>query len=195
MERKRGFIIPFLTIIFNFLRSISPLTLVTRICRVFRESWEVSYLAVEIYVVAWFSLLLLFAWLFSRIECLPLFIFILAVSIWRLSDISQSWFNIFFYQEPEVLSPVRSLVLATINYFELAIVFGLLAFFFREEFNPAIVTITESLRYSIGVITTMGSRFDPASWVTGLIYYLEIAFGLAFLVVVISRVISLFRQR
>jgi len=86
-------------------------------------------------------------------------------------------------------------VLAIINYFELSIIFGLLSFVFRyDNFNPAFVTVTESLRHSIGVITTMGSRFDPASVVGGLLYYFEIAFGLAFLVVIISRVLSLFKQ-
>ena len=93
------------------------------------------------------------------------------------------------------LSAVRSLALVTINYLELVIIFGLLAFHFRfDHFYPPFASITESLRYSIDVITTTGSRFDPASVVGGLLYYFEIAFGLGFLVVVVSRVLSLFQE-
>ncbi len=197
MEHKNGFILPCLTLVFKALRYISPLTLLTRLGRGFHRSWDTSHLAVEIYVVAWFCLLLFFIWLVATIKLfspIPLVV-ISATLIWRLLDISQSWFNIFMKIKVEVLSPVRSLVLATINYFELSIIFGLLSFIFRyDNFNPTFVNVSQSLRHSIGVITTMGSRFDPASVLGGLLYYSEIAFGLAFLVVVISRVISLFKE-
>jgi hypothetical protein len=80
------------------------------------------------------------------------------------------------------VSPVRSIVLVTINFFEISIIFGLLSLLFsHNNFNPDFENVTQSLRHSIGVITTIGSRFDPASVAGGILYYSEIAFGLAFL--------------
>jgi len=117
--------------------------------------------------------------------------------IWRQLDILQAWYNTFLKEEKvKALSAARSLALATINYLELAVIFGLLTFLFRSgNFNPGIITITESLRHSIGIITTIGSRFDPATAVGGLLYYSEVVFGLAFLIVIIARVLSLFKPR
>lgn len=198
MACKNGFIVPFLTLIFKIFECMSPLTLFRRLSHIFHKEFGWSHLAVEIYVLVWFFLLVGFIWLIWAMEPFPLciLIFLTAIFIWRLLDISQSWFNIFMKKEVEVLSPVRSLVLAVINYFEISIIFALLSFLFREgNFNPSFTTVTESLRHSIGVITTTGSRFDPASVAGGLLYYFEIAFGLAFLAVVISRIMSVFRVK
>ena len=181
---------PLVTWVFNILERISPLTIANWVGRFFNKSWEKSYLAVEIYVIAWFSLLISFIFL-VYLGMLPPVI-VLVFLLWRLLDILQSWFNVFMDIKPRVLSPVRSLILAAINYSELAIIFGLMAFIFKGDFYPSFHNITQALRYSIGVITTTGSRFDPATIVGGLIYYVEIAFGIAFLAVVISRIISLF---
>jgi hypothetical protein len=199
MQCKTGVIIPSLKCIFKIFDHISPLTLLTRLVRLLRKRkrWKPSYLVVEIYVVTWLCLLLLSIWLIATNEpfSLAALVVISAVLIWRMLDISQAWFNIFLRREPKVLSPPRSLVLATINYFELSIIFGLLSFLHRiDNFYPTFANITQSLRHSIGVISTTGSNFDPASVGGGFLYYSEIAFGLAFLVVVISRVLSLYRS-
>ncbi len=119
MGHSRGFLVPLLTWVFNILKFISPLTIVCRLGKLFHKSWERSYLVVEIYVIVWFLLLLSFIWLVSVCKLHPLIIIVL--STWRLSDITQSWFNIFMDVEPRVLSPVRSLLLAVVNYFELAV--------------------------------------------------------------------------
>lgn len=193
MCNSKGFIVPLLTCIFTFLKSLSPLTIISHLVDKFlHKCWKESHLLVEIYVMAWLLLLLFFVWLVS-IDKLSLIVALIFI-IWRLTDISQSWFNIFVRIRPRVLSPVRSLILAVINYFELVIIFGLLAFFNGNNFYPPIENITQSLRHSIGIITTMGSPYDPATIITGFTYYIEIGFGLAFLVVIISRILSLYKE-
>lgn len=192
MTQSRQFLAPLLTRVSNFLNFVSPLTIIGRFAKRVRQ----SHLAVEIYVVVWFFMLMLIAWLVWAFDPLPLvpLIVVTAILVWRQLDILQAWFSTFLKVRINALSPVRSLVLATINYLELAVVFGVLTFLYRfGNFNPGVVSITESLRHSIGVITTIGSRFDPASLVGGLLYYSEIVFGLAFLIVIIARVLSLFK--
>ena len=186
--------VPSLTWVFRKLKFISPLTIVRHFIRRTRQ----SHLAVEIYVVVCFSILLLLIWPVSVLDPLSLFgrIFLAIFLVWRQLDILQAWYNTFLKEEVKAISAVRSLALATINYLELAVIFGLLTFIFRSgNFYPGIVTITESLRHSIGVITTIGSRFDPATPFGSLLYYSEVVFGLVFLVVIIARVILLFKPQ
>jgi len=192
MHSRRGFIIPVLTWIFNKFSFVSPLTWIRCLAKRFGRSWGWSPLFVEIYVLVTFSLLCFFVWwvYISELLCVA----IAGYAIWRLVDILQAWFNTFKDPDIQASSSLRSLVLAAINYLELTMIFGLLAFFFRHDnFYPEFANIRESLRYSIGVITTMGSHFDPASWVGGIIYYSEIAFGLSFLVVIVTRILSYFK--
>ena len=197
MGQENGCIVPLLTVVFKIFKCVSPLTIVARLVRLFHKSWEPSPVAVDIYVLIWCFFLIFLACLVATIQSFSLVALtvISAILVWRLLDISQSWFNIFLRRKVEVVAPVRSLVLAVINYLELWLIFGLLSFLFRYgNFYPPFETITQSLRHSIGVITTMGSGFDPASVGGALLYYFEIAFGLGFLIVIISRVLSLFRD-
>ncbi|KTB48879.1 hypothetical protein DEALK_17260 [Dehalogenimonas alkenigignens] len=192
-NQERTFIEPTLKKFFRAFQVVSPLNLVTWLVRRFKIIWSPTRLVVEVYVTFWLVCLLVLAWAIGIAGSLPALL--LLVIIWRLLDISQAWFHTFLKHRVKALSPVRSLALATMNYFELFIIFGILAYQFRtDNFYPSFVTITESLRYSIGVITAMGSKFDPASVLGGLLYYGEIAFGLGFLVVIVTRILTLFKE-
>ena len=144
-----------------------------------------SDLATEIYIPIWFELLLSSAWLVHKYESPSGIVIVVASAglVYRVLDTSQSWYNIFIKERIlKVVSVARSLALVTINFFELSVIFGLLSFFFRfHNFYPEFDNVRQSLRNSIGFITTMGSPFDPTSWAGGLLYHSEIAFGLAFL--------------
>jgi len=191
MRLDRGFVLPLLTGIFKVLNFISPLTIVRR----FGLGW--SPIAVDIYVFTWFFIIFSLVWLIPALEPLPTagLAIVVVVLAWRQLDILQAWFHIFIVPHPlRPASPIRSLALTVINYIELFLIFGLLAWVFRfENFYPPFATITESLRYSIGVITTAGSHFDPASVIGALIHYSELAFGLAFLIVIVGRVLSILK--
>ena len=115
---------------------------------------------------------------------------------WFLLSIFTTWFDIFILKdEPGLLSPTRSLILALVNLFEIIFIFAILAFILRGDFHPNICSNWQSLRYSIGVITTIGSDFEPYRPGGYLLFYFQLLFGVLFLVVIIGRVLSYFPGR
>jgi len=115
----------------------------------------------------------------------------------RVLDIAQSWVNVFLVkQDPKILYPVRALVLTIINYIELILSFSVLGFIWNNTFKPEpFHNLGDSLVFTLGTMTTIGSKYEPFSTGAWTIYILEIAFGLFFLIVVIVRALHFFEQR
>lgn len=121
--------------------------------------------------------------------------------MYRLFDIFQSWVNMFLLTEdPKLRDPSRNLVLAFIGYFEVIIGYSVLAFIFKSGFTCVSNThtfhhIVDSLRYSVGLLTTIGSNWEPSAWYGYFFFYTQVLFGVLFVVVVIQRIIILIRQK
>jgi len=187
------FIIPFLSKVTLFLKSISLLEIIKNCSK----GWWQSYRAVEFYVLLrlFFAVLCFVAlamFPFLILYC-PFYIVLLFLA-WGLLDIFQAWLGIFILKPSSIYSPPRSLILALINYAEIVIVFAVLVFSFNDSFTPRFYSIWQSLRYSIGIATTLGSIYEPSKLVGYLLFYGEILFILVFVLVVVNRVLSYFRQ-
>ena len=103
-------------------------------------------------------------------------------------------------EDPELRDPLRTLVLVLIGYFEILVAYAVIAFLFGSSFQNVLNTGTfdhvgDSLRYSVGVLTTLGSTWEPSACNGYLILYTQVLLGIIFIVVVIQRVIALIRER
>lgn len=195
-DMHSSIIVPAFNKTIGFLALISPLTILRRMGEVCNNYCLWSPRATEIYVIVWLVISSLI-WLLCYSYGLLAFIscaLIAILLIWRLLDISQAWLNTYKDREVHSRSPVRSLILVFLNYLELTLIFGILAFVCRYDFYPAFDNAIQSLRYSIGVITLLGSKYDPGTWLGGIIYYSEFIYGLVFLVIVINRVLALSQE-
>ena len=132
-----------------------------------------------------------------------LVVFMILLLLWRLSDIIAQWFNNYIFGSGKLLSAPRFLILTLINYLEITIIFGILAFVFKSGFQntslfnlqPAFWSPWQSLRYSIGIVTTMGSVYEPSKWYGYLIFIGEITFTILFLVAIVNIALSFFPLR
>ncbi len=160
-----------------------------------------SYICVDWYVISWLAIgiimffLLLFFPEFGQ-QCVVRVIFTLFLS-YRLLDIFQAWVNMFLLKEdPELRDPLRTLVLTLVAYFEILVAYAVIAFLFKSGFQSVLNTGTfdhtvESLRYSVGILTTLGSTWEPSAFNGYLILYTQVFLGVLFIVIVIQRVIAL----
>jgi len=199
-----GSIAPIIKAIATFLyETISPYRVIENI---FGKNWCTNrkYHRVDKFVFFSFCLELLFL--------IPLvfldypfrwgLIFVIPASlllIWRLSNILGAWLHVFIVGPGDVKSPPRTLLLVLINYFELVVIFGFAALVLKYSFYDSSVltyqtfsSILHSLRYSVGIMTTIGSSFEPYGCVGFTLFFLEIFFGLLFIAVVIQRALSYF---
>lgn len=207
MSYSRTFIAPCLRRLFLFLEHKSPLNAfyyLTKRCGK-RWLWIRAWRRVETYVLICLSIELVFLilvglppfkpwWLLYSLVAILIFLL-----LWRLSDIIAQWFKNYIFGSGRLLSVPRFLILTLINYLEVAIIFGIIAFVFKNGFrddlgNP-FASVLQSLRYSIGVITTMGSMFEPSSWYGYLIFFVEIGCAVLFLVAIIHIALSFFPKR
>ncbi len=193
LRHRWGIVIPCLGILICILESISPLTWIKR-----RFQYHFT---VEVYVLATLVIAIIFTLLLWKYDSLassyPFRVFICAILIWRLSDILQAWLKIFLVGRAEVASPSRSVILTLINYIEIAIIFGIIAFANEDFFTPTFGSILNSLRYSFNTILPVipiDQTFIPHYCLGNVIFYSEIAFELLFILVIIQRVLSLFRE-
>ncbi len=152
------------------------------------------YIIVECYVFSWLVVEIIFLLRFDQI----LLWFIIWFFIWRLVDIFQSWFNILILSEdPSPYSVPRMLVLVMISFAEIAIIFGVLDFVWKDAFisdGHTFHSMWQSLYHSVTTITTVGSNYSPVSGAGYFLVYGEIVFSVLFLVVVIQRIVSLYRS-
>ena len=193
-RRYRVFLIPFLERLLK-IRNFSIINIINRK----RGQRLKRYRNVEIWVLSW--LIFEELWIIVFLVCPDLYwfcalkCFILVLLSYRLIDIFFAWLAIFVVQEEvRPLSPPRTLVLSLIGYVEIVFIFTVIAFLFGNHFNPQLYCIQQSLRYSVGVATTSGSPFEPIG-VGHLLFYGELSFVALFALVIIVRVLSLFRER
>lgn len=163
------------------------------------------YYCVDGYVVSWFALGIIFflALLLSDgLDQQPILRFVFAIILcYRLFDIFQAWVNMFLLEhDPQLRDPNRNLVLAFIGYLEIVIAYSVLAFLFKNGFKNVSTALTfgdivESLRYSLGILTTLGSNWEPSAFNGYSILCTQLTFGLLFVVIVIQRIITLVQRR
>jgi len=198
------FIVPLLRNIFGILSKISPLEVFYRVTKLFGKRWDElrEYKRVEIYVFIYLGIELLFFGLFFYPPFSSSRVFIGATTFvlcWRLLDIFEKWFNNYILGSGKVLSAPRFIILTLINYLEVTIIFGVIAFVLRDGFGDGLgnpfTSVLQSLRYSVGIMTTMGSVFEPSKWYGYLIFFGEIALGILFLVAIIHIALSFFPKR
>jgi hypothetical protein len=197
MKGQSGsFIVPLLTRFFSWMRYISILELVRRTL----GKWN-SYRAVEAFVLCWLSVELLSMGLLCGWPTLSkigiFFIPVTFLLIIRLMDLLQVSFNVLLFDRIrsghayKIASPTRLLVLNLVNYVEISIIFGVLAFLARDAFYPEFRSIWHSFYYSIGVITTLGVNIEPTAIQGKVMFLTEIALGLVFILLIIGRAVSM----
>jgi len=153
---------------------------------------------VEGYVLAWFVIVLVLAIIMGFVQQ-PIIVpkcihwFLLALLAYRLFDILQAWLSVFIRPPYIVASPVRSLYLAIVNYIEIIIIFTIMAYLLGQYFTPPIGHICQSLRYSVGIMSFVDHQYEPLGICGYSLFYSQIAFSLAFILIVIQRIMSLFR--
>jgi len=195
-EQSGSFIVPLLTRLFGCMRYISILELVRRKF----GAWS-NYRSVEAFVLSWLAVELLFLGLlfgWPTISNIRIF-FVPAILllILRLIDLLQVSFNVLLFDRIragrayKIASPTRLLVLNLVNYVELAVIFGVLAFLARDAFYPEFQSVWHSFYYSIGVITTLGANVEPIALQSKVMFLSEITLGLVFILLIIGRAISL----
>ncbi len=167
------------------------------------EEQEQHFRYVDLYVLFWLVLgififfLLLFSPNLGQRSILGVIFSVLL--LYRLFDIFQAWVNMFLLIEnPELRDPIRNLVLAFVSYLEVIIGYSVLTFIFKSGYSYFSNTHTfqnvgDSLRYSIGVLTTIGSNWEPSTWCGYFFFYTQVIFGVLFVTVVIQRVIILIK--
>jgi len=154
-----------------------------------------KYKLVECYVILWlFTIIAAFIFI-EKAQCLFLFFL-----IWRLVDLFQSLFSInILSEDPSPYSITRMLILVLISVIEVSVIYALFYFvngdFFISSNGQYLRAKGESLYMSVTTLTTIGSDFSPSNSLVGYsIIYSEIIFGVLFLIVVIQRIVSLFKN-
>lgn len=200
-NRYYGYIYPLFYYIHFVINKLSPLTIIQFIFRKIGKCWGYSRLFVDIYVSLWVVLVgALFSQLItystSPIPCY-LMVIILILYGWRFIDIFQAWMDIIIKEERQHLPP-RTILLAIVNYIELAVIFGAVGFLLKLEGyyneNAGAIQAVDGLRYSFGVITPLGVFTQPGTWSGGWLFYIEYCVGLLFLVVILNRVLAYLRN-
>ena len=178
------------------LESISPKTIYETHLKAINPRWfeQYKYILVELYVMAWLSFEIV---IFIYLIHIPMLL-VLIFFIWRLLDIFQSIFSIgILSEEPLPYSIQRMLILLLTGIIEVSIIYGAFDYIYKNAFLSGqnhIQTIGQSLYHSIMTLTTIGSNYSPQNIVGYSLTYSEIAFSILFLIVVIQRIVSLFKN-
>jgi hypothetical protein len=197
VDERRSFLLVGMRIFLAFLECISLKTIYQSYYKSINvQCFEANrYKAVEIYVFIWFLTEIL---LFKYIGNIPLCLIIFLL-LWRLTDIFQSIFSIgILSEDPSPSSIPRMLILLLIGLTETAIIYGVFYYINKDMFvlinGETLYSKSQSLYHSVVTLTTIGSDFSPVSCVGYTIVYSQIAFSVLFLIVVIQRIVSLFKN-
>lgn len=153
------------------------------------ELWVLFWLFIE--VVAFILTLICanfasFAWI------------VVLLSVYRLASIFRVWFTVFILSPPEPASKPRLIILTLINYAEIVITFAVIAFVSKGSFGTEQQTSfrsgVDSLRYSVGVATSLGSHFEPTTWLGYIIMLFQIMYVIIFITTVIQIAVSSSKQ-
>jgi len=154
------------------------------------------YMAVDAYIVLWFSLelCLLLSIIFSCYtprENFSLDYLIVGILLWRLIGLFRVWvFHFVIAKDWNPISLYRTLILVFIGYIEITISYAALAFILREHFI-GITCWQQALDYSIRNAITMGSpNIGAKDSISYSLLWTQIMFVLLFLTAVVNRIIS-----
>lgn len=197
-----GIVYPAAYRVFYGLRYISFLALIQLLAKRFNKKWGQSHCFVDAYVLFWLFIIGIGSVIVLHVLCdldgtciypTALRISILVLLVCRLIDILQSWWRVLFIPPFKAKVP-RIVILVLMNYLEIVIAFGVIGFLLQLQpyYNPLAgeIQILDGLRASAGILTPLGVPSIPQTWTTGVLFYLEYATGLFFLVVIINVVLS-----
>lgn len=196
-ELKAGFVVPLLTRFFDI---VGRFMLVRGTSLKVRGKILIQWTAgaIEAYVLFCLGaevllLGLLFAWP-SLSNNWGFFITVPILLSYRVLDMLRAGFNwliIAPYRRLQIISTPRLLILSLINYVELAVIFGVIAFLARNGFHPQFQSAWHSFYYSVSVITLLGANIEPVSVQSRVVSLSEIGLALTFLLLIIARAVSL----
>lgn len=186
-----GFIEPFISTFFKEVERcftlLGWLRCLFKKCHFFQ-----TQLFVDIYVLLWLALELIVFYFHRSSQSICVgFLFLFS---WRILDIVQSWYNVTIRPPYFLASPIRLLILVILNLIEMIFIFTIISFsIFPKLFS---FNIDNALIYSISVIvpTISAQSILPRTCIGNAIHYGEVVIGLIFLIVIIHRTLSLFRQ-
>ncbi len=161
-------------------------------------NWYGNMSLIESYVVGW---LLAELALFAALAVLPnlanntlLAAIAVIVLAYRWHNIITYWFHAHILSG-RVSSPVRALALTLINFVEIVVIFAIIDFLLSSAFNPAFLSVPNSLDYSIRIMTTLGwDKYEPVGF-GYILFYAQIFSGIGTITIVISSVMSYFTRQ
>ncbi len=194
-ETSGSFIVPCLTKFFGFLKNVSILELLRK------TKHGKGYRAVDVYVLSWvfgevFVLVLMS--LITRTNWFSLLVYI--IFILRLLEIFQVGFNVLIFDRIrkgdtyKISSPARLLILNLVNYLELILIYSGLYFLLGKAFMPEVNSVESAIYHSALSITTVGGNLQALTGYAQVLVISEVFFGLLFIVLIITRALSLFPQ-
>ncbi len=193
-NKSHGLILPIIRFIFTLLRYISLITLFRVIFyRKLNQRHVDIYLA--IWLIFYISSYYYLDHLFHNEIPISYFVFTLfsTLCILRIVDILQTWFHVLLIP-PHAGNSQRILILTVWNYFEIAILYGILGYLFQAygyyDIANSNIQIADSIRFSLGIVTPLGIPNIPKTWTDGIIFYTEYLLGLFFLIIVVSKAVS-----
>lgn len=177
--------------------SFERLSLINWLTR-WRPQWYGDISVVETYVVGWLLLeLILFALLMGTPSLAGHTFLVISAAVllvYRWHNIIAYWFHAHVLTG-RVSSPVRALILTLINFTEIVVIFSILDFVLSSAFNPAFVSIPNSLDYSVRIMTTLGwDKYEPVNF-GYLLFYVQVFSGIGTIAIVISSVLSYFTRQ
>jgi hypothetical protein len=163
------------------------------------EVWVFSWLVIEIglYLLSFPMSDISISWIYWLLTSI-----FTAVFLFRLIGILMMWIINYIFQEPGPRSRGRFIILTLFNYTEVTVIFGALAFLYKHDFVSTNIPIFvnsyplsfspgfESFQYSLGIATSLGSKFEPSGPLGYLIFVGQILFVITFVTVVIQIAIS-----
>lgn len=206
INRNDGLILPFFTGIMNI---VSNFTLISLCNYLFRRNRPYNQRFVDLYIILW-SIFIISTCIY--LDCLyranphlaehniPIVLkhTIIAFCAWRIIDILQAWYYVLLGPNYRG-NPRRTIFLTLWNYVETTILFGIIGYLIKSPTHIlkdlGSIQIIDAIRYSFGIITPLGITDIPDSFREGYLFYPEYLVGLFFLIVIISRAVSLFPNK
>jgi hypothetical protein len=196
-NRGIGFLLFVANRFFFFSNVFSPLT----VLRLLFCSWEwgrwliTRRFFIELYVLLWLGIEITTLLLIN--PSLQPNYRILSFVLWRLFDIVQSMYRLSFIGNNPQVIPARSLILIIFNYAEMIMIYAAIYIIFQSHYQPSFITILESLEYSFRVFIPfigIDGHYSPIAFVGKAILYSEIVFSLFIHILIIQRVLAVFRH-
>ena len=113
--------------------------------------------------------------------------------------IGQTWVNVHLKASGKsaVPYPMRTFLLTLINYAEVIVRFSVLGYIFRQSviLSPPIIQMQQSVMFTIGTMSAIGSAYEPTSAGGWILYISELGFTLLFILAIIQRAVDILPKR